>query len=305
MKILITGAAGFVGGHLVKELLQNNHEVVAAVNNNEGQIEGVTTVLADLSNAAEVNERIDFTTVNAVIHLAGLAAVGPSFAEPLKYITVNAGIEISLYEACLKQNAKPKFLVISSGSLYDQTAPLPLTEQSPLLASSPYAVSKIAQEELARYYGRRGFEYVIARPFNHIGPGQNPGFIVPDITQQLVAVEKGEAAQIMVGNLDAKRDYTDVRDICRAYRLLVEKGINGQVYNICSGKSVSGNDILQKLLSISGVTAQVTPDPAKMRPADTPDIFGDISKITTDTGWQPSIALETTLSDVVADWRSR
>jgi GDP-4-dehydro-6-deoxy-D-mannose reductase len=158
---------------------------------------------------------------------------------------------------------------------------------------------------MAKYYNNRAFESIIARPFNHIGPGQGPGFIVPDIAKQLVDVERKAIPTVMVGNLDAQRDYTDVRDIAVAYRLLIEKGQAGHTYNICSGTPRSGNDILAGLKSASGIQAEIAQDPAKMRPADTPVIFGSHDKITEHTGWQPSIPLETTLKDVIADWRSK
>ncbi len=306
-KILVTGANGFVGQHLVKELAENGLSVVGVggpvgATQKSPYVDAYTVV--DLNDAAAVT-RLDFGGIDAVIHLAGMAAVGPSFEKPLEYITTNIGIEINLFEAALKQDAKPKFLVISSGSLYDAKAPLPLTENSPVVPESPYAVSKIGQEQMSFHYGGRGFECVVARPFNHIGPGQNPGFLVPDVAQQIIACEKGEQSEISVGNLDAKRDYTDVRDIVRAYRLLIEKGKGGEIYNICSGKSVSGHDIVDGLLKAAGSQAPLKQDPARMRPSDNPDIFGDYSKLAEATGWKPEIALETTLNDVIADWRNR
>lgn len=305
MNVLVTGAAGFVGGHLIKELSENGHEVTAIVNNNETPIKGVLSIAANLSMQEEVSQNINFSKIDGIIHLAGLAAVGPSFDEPLKYIDVNAGIEINLYEACIKQDVSPKFLIISSGSLYDPTAPMPLSEESAVIPSSPYAVSKITQESLADYYGNRGFDYTIARPFNHIGPGQNLGFIVPDLTKQIVDGEKGKTTEISVGNLDAKRDYTDVRDIARAYRLLIESDAKGQTYNICSGNSVSGNKILEMLLAKSAVELTVKLDQSRMRPSDIPEIVGDHSKLTKDTGWEPEYNINQTIEDALADWRSR
>jgi GDP-4-dehydro-6-deoxy-D-mannose reductase len=306
-KVLVTGANGFVGHHLVKELSENGI-TVAGIGGHIGSAEKPPYIdeymVLDLNDAAAVG-KIDFKGIDGVIHLAGLAAVGPSFDEPLKYIDVNIGIEVHLLEAALAQNAKPKFLIISSGSLYDPKASLPLTESSAVVPSSPYAVSKIGQEQMAFHYGLRGFECIVARPFNHIGPGQNPGFLVPDVAQQIIAVETGGQTEIMVGNLDAQRDYTDVRDIARAYRLLLEKGVSGEIYNICSGKAVSGNDMVAGLLKAAGSDARLKQDPAKMRPSDTPVIYGDRAKLSEATGWKPEIPLETTLKDVIEDWRSR
>jgi GDP-4-dehydro-6-deoxy-D-mannose reductase len=307
-KIAVTGANGFVGQHLINELAAHDYEVIAVGGTNLPAVAhsqaNITRLTIDLTDPEAV-KTIDFSGVDAVLHLAGLAAVGPSFDAPMKYITANIGMEVNLFEAAILQKCFPRFLVISSGSLYDTRAELPITELSPVAPSSPYAASKLGQEQMAQYYSRRGFECIIARPFNHIGPGQGPGFIVPDIAQQLIQVERKAAAVIKVGNLDAQRDYTDVRDIVRAYRLLMEKGNNGEIYNICSGTPRSGNEILKSLIQASGVAAETEQDPAKMRPADTPKIYGDHSKIRDHTGWQPEIALETTLTDVINDWRTR
>lgn len=306
-KIAITGANGFVGQHLIKELVENGYQVLAIGGSNLPNLQGhqgVTYTSADLTKPEEVKQ-IDLSGVDAVIHLAGLAAVGPSFDDPMRYITTNAALETNLFQRAVEQNVKPRFIIISSGSLYDPSSSLPITEATNVIPSSPYAVSKITQEQMGHYYGNRGFEVIVARPFNHIGPGQGMGFLVSDLTSQVVAIEEGKADRIMVGNLDAKRDYTDVRDIARAYRLLLEHGKPGEAYNICSGTSRSGHEILEAILHESGATPTVEQDAAKMRPSDTPDIFGSHQKITTDTGWEPTIDLQTTIRDVVQDWRHR
>ena len=309
-RILVTGVSGFVGNHLVAELKKYGYEVVGVggprlTGTHKPNTDAITTYYEiDLVDKAQV-DTIDFTNVTGVIHLAGLAAVGPSFDNPVEYIHKNAAMEINLIEAALKQKCKPRFVVVSSGALYDPTAELPITETSSVVPSSPYAVSKIAQEKMGQYYGLRGLEVIIARPFNHIGPGQNIGFIAPDLTKQIIDIEHGKATGIMVGNLDAKRDYTDVRDIARGYRLLLESGIPGEIYNICTGTSLSGNELLKMLLKHTEITPTITQDSSRMRPSDTPDIYGSHDKLTRDTGWQPEISLDQTLEDVVADWRSR
>ncbi|HWB39278.1 MAG TPA: GDP-mannose 4,6-dehydratase [Candidatus Saccharimonadales bacterium] len=307
-KILVTGCNGFVGQHLVRELAANGAEVVG-VGGSSGtheQLPGLSSYIeADLTDAAQA-AKVDFSGVDGVIHLAGLAAVGPSFDNPELYMNVNVGIEVNLFETAIAQNVRPRFLIISSGTLYDPKAPLPLTETSTVdPSSSPYAASKVAQESKALEYAKAGFEVMIARPFNHIGPGQGLGFIVPDIADQIVKVEKGEASEILVGNLDAKRDYTDVRDIVRAYRLLIESGKSGEIYNLCTGKARSGHEILEGLLNAAHDEIAVKQDPARMRPSDTPEIYGSHDKLTADTGWQPEIDLQTTLADVITDWRNR
>jgi GDP-4-dehydro-6-deoxy-D-mannose reductase len=305
--ILVTGANGFVGQHLVRELAENNMTVVGVggpIGSSKKSPYVSRYLELDLMKTEDV-ARLEFGDIDGVIHLAGLAAVGASFDDPMRYMTTNIGIEVNLFEAALSQHASPRFLIISTGALYDPAADLPLTETSPVVPSSPYAVSKIGQEQMARYYHGRGFESIIARPFNHIGPGQGPGFIVPDLAQQIVAVAQNKTAEVTVGNLDAKRDYTDVRDIVRAYRLLLEGGRPGEIYNVCSGTPRSGHDILTGLTKVAGVDPKIVEDKAKLRPSDTPLIYGDRQKLTADTGWQPEIPIETTLSDVIADWQSK
>jgi GDP-4-dehydro-6-deoxy-D-mannose reductase len=305
--VLVTGSNGFVGKHLVNELMSHGIKVVGVggpQRDTDAKPAADDYIVLDLTQPSEAN-KIDFTGVDGVIHLAGMAAVGASFDQPMEYITTNIGIETNLFEAALGQQAFPRFLIISTGALYDPTASLPLTEISPVMPSSPYAVSKIGQEQMARYYNGRGFESIIARPFNHIGPGQGPGFIVPDLAQQVVAVAQGKASEVKVGNLDAKRDYTDVRDIVRAYRLLLEKGQPGEIYNVCSGTPRSGHDMLSGLTKAAGVKPRISQDTAKLRPSDSPLIYGDHQRLTTDTSWQPEISIETTLADVIADWQAK
>lgn len=306
-KILVTGVNGFVGQHLAKELSDNGY-TVSGVGGAQGASEQSPNVseyqVLDLTNPEEA-AKIDFSDIKGVIHLAGMAAVGPSFDSPMLYMNVNVGIEVNLFEAAIKQTAKPKFIIVSSATLYDPKAELPLTEDSPVLPSSPYAVSKFGQEQMGFYYASRGFEAIVARPFNHIGPGQGPGFIVPDITQQVVDIERGKKSELLVGNLDAQRDYTDVRDIVRAYRLLLEKGLSGEIYNICSGRPLSGHGILKGILASTKLKPEVKQDPDKMRPSDNPVIYGSYDKLAKDTGWKPEIEIETTLADAVSDWRSK
>lgn len=306
MRVLVTGANGFVGPHLIEALVAAGHDVIGTGSQGKGELpKGVKLVTLDLTDRAQV-DTLDFKAIDGVIHLAGLAAVGPSFDDPLRYLQVNGGIELNLFEAAAAQGSNPRFVIISSGSLYDPAAPLPLTEDSAVKCASPYSVSKLLQEQLASYYGVRGFEYIVARPFNHIGPGQNEGFLIPDLAKQIVAAERHGGSSIGVGNLSAKRDYTDVRDIVRAYVALLEHGHTGRIYNVCSGRAVSGDDILASLLEHSKrPDLHSEADPAKMRPVDTPEIYGDFSRITADTGWKPRITLEQTLAEVLEDWRGR
>ena len=302
--MLITGANGFVGKHLVTALHGAGHNVIATGTETQDSSGADAYFAADLMQRAEV-DGLSFHEIDGVIHLAGLAAVGPSFGDPLRYLNVNMGAQTNLFEAAIAQSAKPRFLVISSGSLYDPKAELPLTEDSSVMPNSPYAVSKLGQEQLAQYYNSRGIPTILARPFNHIGPGQSVGFIVPDLAQQIVAQETADHPVIKVGNLAAKRDYTDVRDIAKAYVALIEDGRPGEMYNVCSGRSVSGEEILHKMLRLTGKDFQTESDPAKIRPADVADIYGSAGKLNRDTGWVPTIPLEQTLTDALADWRAK
>jgi len=307
-RILVTGANGFVGNHLVKELVDHNLHVIGVggpIKSNDRPPCTDDYIVLDLMDKRAIQANIDFREIDGVIHLAGLAAVGPSFDNPLDYMTTNIGLEVNLFEAALLQKATPRFLVISSGGLYDSAAKLPLTETSKVIPSSPYAISKLGQEQLAIYYSMRGFECIIARPFNHIGPGQTTGFITPDLTKQVVEFKQGRLKQVLVGNLDAKRDYTDVRDVVRAYRLLLEKGHPGEIYNVCSGEAHSGHEILNGILKAAGVKPPIKKDLAKMRPSDNPIVYGSYQKINKKTGWQPEIPFETTIADVVDDWHGR
>lgn len=304
--ILVTGANGFVGRHLVKELVDNGLTVLGITGpsspTNEDNL--ASYISLDLLRKADYH-KINFKEVDKVVHLAGLAAVGPSFDDPMEYISTNMGIQINLFETALKQKTNPKFLIISSGSLYSSDAPLPLTESSPVEPSSPYAISKLGQEQVANYYSKRGIESIIARPFNHVGPGQSAGFLVPDLAKQVVEFEKGARDSMLVGNLSSKRDYTDVRDIVNAYMLLLEKGVPGQIYNVCSGRAYSGQAILDSLISGLKTRPQIKKDKSKMRPADTPVIYGSYTKIEKDTGWKPQTPLEKTLKDTIDEWRAK
>jgi GDP-4-dehydro-6-deoxy-D-mannose reductase len=300
-KIIVTGINGFVGQHLSKELIDNGNAVIGIggpLNKKVGSLEVESYMELDLTKAEDTN-KINFSGVDGVIHLAGLAAVGPSFEDPKRYLDVNLGIEVNLFQTALKQNIRPKFLIVSSGSLYDPRAALPLTEESSVSPNSPYAVSKLGQEQMSTYYEMRGFECLIARPFNHIGPGQGLGFIVPDLAEQIAEFKKGTTDKVLVGNLDAKRDYTDVRDIVRAYRLLLEKGRSGEIYNVCSGIARDGHEILAGLTKAARCTPKIERDASRIRPSDTPVIFGSHDKLTRDTGWQAKIPLQTTLSEVI------
>lgn len=304
MKTLVTGGGGFAGSYLVKDLLQHGHSVKSISNGPPpaGQADIYTNL--DLLNLKEV-AKIDFKDIDVIFHLAGLTNVGESFSKPALYIKVNTEIQINLFETCIAQKAQPRFIIISSGLIYDPKCKSPLDESSEVVANSPYSVSKIDQEALAQYYSTRNFEVVIARAFNHVGPGQLPGFLVADLAKRIAEAEKAGQSTIKVGNLQAKRDYSDVRDIVAAYELLAEQGRPGEIYNVCSGTPRSGEEILNILLANSSTKLGTEPDPDLMRPSDTPEIYGDPSKLKSDTGWEPKLSLEQTLKETLEYWRTQ
>lgn len=305
MNIVITGVNGFVGKHLVRELINHGHTVVG-IGREEHPHEEISELLgfyyaADLSQLwPKTHEQID-----AVIHLAGLAAVGPSFSQPQSYINLNSAMVTHLCEAYVKDEVRPRVLIISSGAVYDSSGPMPMSESSSVTFGSPYAVSKVLVENQAAYYRSRGLECVVARPFNHIGPGQLSGFLLPDLYKKLID-RTNEDESILVGNLTTKRDYTDVRDVVRAYRMLATetKIPEHLVYNICSGVSHSGTDILDCITRAMDIpTVQTKIDQSLVRPNDIMDIRGDNTRLIVEYGWSPEYSLDQTVSDFVASSR--
>lgn len=299
MNIIITGVNGFVGQHLVRELSTHGHQVIG-IGRDENPADDIQPILssylsADLSKTwPEITEAVD-----AVIHLAGLAAVGPSFSNPQQYIEQNSAMVTNLCEYFLTQKNKPRIVLVSSGAVYDATQPMPIAESSPVAFNSPYAVSKILNENQAAYYASRGLDCVVMRPFNHIGPNQTLGFIVPDLTKKIV--DRASVEQpITAGDLSSRRDYTDVRDVAKAYRLVAtaDHPPAHLVYNVCSGQSVSGNDVLAALSNSLGVPLpDVSIDPGLVRPNDTPDIKGNSERLANEFGWVREFTFEQSIND--------
>ena len=291
--IIITGINGFVGKHLTRELHENGISVIGVGREDEAH-EEISSILEAYHVVDLSQEWPAIANVDAVIHLAGLAAVGPSFDNPQLYININSAMVTYMAEYYLKQEQQPRLIVVSSGAIYDSKQPMPLKETGAIGYNSPYAVSKVLVENQCTYYRKRGLDCIIVRPFNHIGPGQLPGFLVPDVIEQ---IKKGDA--VKVGNITTKRDYTDVRDIARAYRLLATAPtLNHTIYNACSGRSVVGEEIVATLLKVSGnEDLEVVTDESKFRPTDDIDIYGDSSRLQQDTGWKPEKSLPDTLLD--------
>lgn len=306
MRVLVCGANGFVGHHLVESLHGENHAVVATGIDPEIADELAPFVdeyygNCDLTKQASV-AALPLSTVDAVINLAGLAQVGQSFGAEEKYLRVNVGVHTTLADELIEQELnKVRVVAVSTGAVYDSHQPMPLDEESALLREgSPYALSKIAMEAALDERRQKGLDIITVRPFNHIGPGQLPGFLVPDLVAQLQAGD-----EIVVGNLSTRRDYTDVRDVVRAYVLLATiDRLNHTVYNVCSGSSHSGDEILDALTTaFEKPNIKVVVDEARIRPNDPADIFGSHQKLTEDTGWEPSIGLDQTIGDIVRDVR--
>ncbi len=296
--VLITGVNGFVGGHLVDELAEAGHIVFGAGREPEANDQIVSQLQhywqADLMEPRDCRH-IEWEKISSVIHLAGLAAVGPSFDNPQLYHDVNTGVIRNIFEAAELAGVKPRVIAISTGAVYGRTDG-PVTEDSPAGPGSPYAESKLAAEAIVSEYRAKGFDNSVnVRPFNHAGPGQKPGFLIPDLGYQIAAGDD----PVKAGNLSSSRDYTDVRDVARAYRLLVEAPqLKHDVYNVCSGSSVKGEDIfdmLRKAADKPNLQVELAQD--KLRASDDDIIVGSNQRLQGETGWQPEISIDQTIED--------
>jgi len=303
VKALITGSLGFVGRYLREELEENGYEVIGLdIRTAED------TLRADLLDAEAVKRAVTETCPDAIFHLAGQADVGLSWREPRRTFELNVIAAVNLLEAVREYEPRTRMVLVGSSDEYGSLgeAGRSVSEELELRPQTPYAASKKAQEELARIYARTyGMNVCMTRSFNHGGAGQREGFLIPDFAAGIVRVEKGLAGKLTVGNLTARRDFTHVRDVARAYRLISERGRTGEVYNVGSGSTWSAQEVLDKLLSLAKVPVPVEQDPAKLRPSDTPVICCDHGKLTRDTGWAPEIRMDGALEEVLEDWRER
>ncbi|MBK8023960.1 MAG: GDP-mannose 4,6-dehydratase [Chloroflexi bacterium] len=310
MRILITGVGGFVGAHLVRALAA--HEPHAEVHG--VYIEPVDSPLViphvlDLRDEPSVKRLMDEIRPDQIYHLAGQASVRQALDFPWDTLEHNLRPQLNLTLAMLALEMSPRMLVISSGEVYDSDVAQEkaFTETTPLAPTNPYGVSKVGQEMIAlQYFRSHGLPMLRVRPFNHFGPGQRVGFVVPDFATQIAEIEAGlRPPTIYVGNLSSERDFTDVRDVVRAYVQIMAKGEPGQVYNVASGKTQSIQSILDGLIAMSPVRIVQSVDPARFRPNSQPRTWGDAGKIQALTGWQPEIPLERTLRDVLDESRAR
>ncbi|MCI0330057.1 MAG: GDP-mannose 4,6-dehydratase [candidate division Zixibacteria bacterium] len=312
---LITGVSGFVGSHLAELLLDRKYSIA-----------GTFLVEKSLENLSGIADRLEFFQVDLrlkesvkkviwaaqpkwIFHLAAFSSVGFSFKRPEETLVNNFVSTLNLLEAVREMSVPPKVLLVSSSDIFGQVNKkwLPLKGTEPWAPRSPYAASKGAADLIGQAYFH-SFKIPVyhALAFNHTGPRQGPGFAVPDFASQISQIEAGAAKPVLsVGNLKARRDFSDVRDVVRGYELVLKKGKPGEIYTFCSGKDVTIERVLKMLLRLSKVKIKVKSDPARQRPSEIPVLRGDFSKARRELGWKPAIKLEKTLSDTLDYWRGR
>ena len=299
MRILVTGACGFVGRHVLAELTAHGHETIGmSIGHPPPELSPHNFISANITDATRVAEIVSTVKPDACLHLAAWAFAGGG--ETRQVIDINLMGTANLLEAVRTSCPEARVLVVSTAHVYGMKArPTAIREDDPLTPDSVYAITKAAADNLSLLYARQhGLDIIVARPYNHIGPGQSPQFAIPSFAKQVSAIRKGAPPLIKVGNLDNCRDFTDVRDIVRAYRLLLEKGQRGKAYNIASGHEVRLGDMLSRLCELAGVQPEIVCDQTLFRPTDQSPVL-DISRLQTDTGWMPHIPIDQTLSDIL------
>jgi GDP-4-dehydro-6-deoxy-D-mannose reductase len=316
MRILVTGITGFAGGHLAERLLvKEGNEVYGTGRQGEWPTvwrhlaSKVILIACDLCEASQLENLLNRTQPDQIYHLAGYAHAGQSSREPDAAWEGNLTATRRLYEGLAQSERRARVLAVGSGLIYGEpdSAEKSFDELAPLRPATPYASSKAAADLLAIQFGHTpGVDIVRVRPFNHIGPGQSPQYAVPHFAQQIAAIEQGrQAPKLECGNLSARRDLTDVRDMVRAYELLMECGRAGEVYNAGSGEVYTIQTVLDRLLGMARVPIEVCRQPALLRAADASVIRADAAKLRRETGWKPEFTLDQTLADTLAYWRSR
>lgn len=311
-RIFITGAAGFVGQHLIRHLRhESSNDALhgTTLDPITDKPDAVHFHTVDLRDADAVREVIERVQPDQVYHLAAFAAVGASFESPWETLENNIRVQVNVLEAARRLRQPPRMVLVSSGEIYDfnGASAAPLDELAPFKPTSPYGVSKVTQDMLGLQYAiTYRLPIIRARPFNHSGPGQRGGFVIPDFALQIANIEAGrQTASMNVGDMTVERDFTDVRDVVRAYHLLMQNGIPGEAYNVASGETVTIRWILETLLRCASCAVELRQDPALIRPTTIRKSWGDASKLRRGTGWQPTIPLAQTLLDVLNDYRQR
>jgi GDP-4-dehydro-6-deoxy-D-mannose reductase len=307
--VLITGAGGFVGRHLIDHLERETGWSVAGVDFRAGNAGERTRILAcDLLDRTLVNRVIETHRPDVIVHLAAQSYVPKAFASPGETIANNVIAQVNVLEACRAATVFPLVLVIGSSEEYGFVRPdeMPVGEDQPFRPGNPYAVSKIAQDMSGLQYALAfGMRIVRLRPFNHAGPGQSDRFVLSNFARQVAEAEAGIIEPVVLtGDLTAERDFLDVRDVVRAYRLAIDRAQPGEVYNVASGTSHPVGALLEQLVGMATVKIEIRHDPARSRPSDVPRIVGDASKFRQATGWEPLIPIEQTLRDTLDYWRA-
>jgi GDP-4-dehydro-6-deoxy-D-mannose reductase len=300
----VTGATGFAGGHLVAHLSSIGIRARAWGHRATPAAGGGSTewTAVDLLDRQAVRAALEAARPSAIYHCGGIADVHVAWAAPASALRVNAIGTHNLLEAAREIELDCRVLVTGSALVYRQSLD-PIAEDDPIGPTTPYGVSKLAQEMTAR---ESPIDTLLARPFNHAGPGQSPAYATSAFAQQIAEIESGRREAVLrVGNLDARRDITDVRDTVRAYHALVECGVVRRPYNVCSGKTYSMRALLDILLSLARVHVRVETDSARLRPSDTPVVHGNHARLTADTGWEPKIPIEQTMADLLDYWRRK
>lgn len=314
-KILITGSSGFAGSHLVDYLLsKNTHSITGTYLSDKSVVnlpksQRLKLMKVDFTRKEEVLKLITLVRPGFIFHLAALSSPADSYSMPVETFMNNVVAEVNLLEAVRNTiGMSCRVLIVSSGDIYGKVEEkdLPIDEETPLKPTNPYAVSKLAQDFFAlQYFLSYKLCIIRVRPFNHIGPRQSPGFVVAAFAKKIAEIEKGIRAPVMhVGNLEAKRDFTDVRDIVKAYHAILENGAVGHVYNIGSGKSCSIQSILEQLLSLSKTKIEVVIDKNLFRPGDEAELLCDSTKLRKTISWKPTMPLEQSLKDTLDYWRN-
>jgi len=315
MKILITGIGGFVGNHLTRYLNYEGHEISGLdyanveIPEEFKSFENFKSFEGDLRDEKIIAEILDETKPDAIFHLAAQSSVKISFENPQETFSDNLFGTLNLLEAISKLDYEIRTLVISSSEVYGKLTPeeCPVEEDHPLRPVNPYAVSKAAVDLMAyQYYKAYNLPIYVARAFSHSGPGQKTVGVLSDWAFQIAKIELDLSPPVLkVGNLDVQRDYTDVRDVVKAYMSIIEKGEPGKPYNVCRGTGYRLSDLLEKYQSMARKEIKAQTDQSRMRPVDIPILTGSNKRLTGDTGWQPQIDIETTLSDSLQFWRDR
>ena len=311
MKAMIIGAAGFVGPYLAKAIreIMFCDILITRLEHEKVDIPGAVEIILDILDPRQIDEVLCKERPEYIFHLAAQSSVALSWKNPKLTVDVNVKGALNLLNSIRKLDYSPKVMIIGSGEEYGRVSErdIPIGEDTVLDPGNVYAVTKACQNMMATIYAHAyGLQLVMTRSFNHIGPGQSPQFVVADFCSQVVKIEKGlQEPVIRVGNLSAKRDFTDVRDVVRAYCMLALYGRRGETYNVGSGHAIAVDEILKVILLQTGTEIKVEVDPDKLRPVDVPIIEADISKIYRDTGWKRMITLEQTISDILDDWRRK